>query len=265
LDEVDIDGATIAGNNIEMMELTGGCVCCSLAGEFEAAVDEILETVAPDAVVVETTGVAEADALVMDIEETLPRVRIETVAVLVDADVCARFPELGYTERAQIETADLILLNKTDLVAPDGLEAIRARLRDVNAGALLVETAYADVDPRLLLPGSPETATRRAGSPRETGGRDRHDHARLFAAFHWRPAGALDRRCLEQVVGDWPPEVYRAKGRLIVDNQWHLFNYVAGRWTLDPADAGEPALVFIGPGVDRHRAAIVGALEGCLE
>jgi len=51
-----------------------GCVCCSLLGEFEAAVDEIIATVNPDHIVVETTGVAEPDALVFDIQESLPQV-----------------------------------------------------------------------------------------------------------------------------------------------------------------------------------------------
>src|SRR5512132_169173 len=60
--EIAIDSKIVLGKNIRIAELGGGCVCCSLLGEFEAAVDEILATVAPDLLVVETTGMAEPDA-----------------------------------------------------------------------------------------------------------------------------------------------------------------------------------------------------------
>src|SRR5688500_15443255 len=63
--EIAIDSKIVAGKNVHMAELGGGCVCCALLGEFEAAVHEILATVAPERLVVETTGVAEPDALVV--------------------------------------------------------------------------------------------------------------------------------------------------------------------------------------------------------
>ena len=62
--EIAIDAKILQGKNVQMADLGGGCVCCSLLGEFEAAVDEIIATVNPDRIVVETTGVAEPDALV---------------------------------------------------------------------------------------------------------------------------------------------------------------------------------------------------------
>jgi G3E family GTPase len=67
--EIAIDTKIIQGKNVQMADLGGGCVCCSLLGEFEAAVDEIIDRVDPDNIVLETTGVAEPDALVFDIQE----------------------------------------------------------------------------------------------------------------------------------------------------------------------------------------------------
>src|SRR3989304_9553565 len=66
--KIAIDSQVIKGKNIDMVELRGGCVCCSLTGEFEAAIKEIIEKTKPDAIVVETTGVAEPDAVVIDIQ-----------------------------------------------------------------------------------------------------------------------------------------------------------------------------------------------------
>jgi len=67
-----------------MADLGGGCVCCSLLGEF-AAVDEIIATVNPDHIVVETTGVAEPDALVFDIQES-SAAWLDGVVTVADAD-----------------------------------------------------------------------------------------------------------------------------------------------------------------------------------
>jgi G3E family GTPase len=98
----------IEGKNVRIAELGGGCVCCSLLGEFEAAIGEIIEKVAPDKIVVETTGLAEPEALVFNIQEALPQCRLDGVISVIDADMLVRFPELGHTTRLQIE-ADILL------------------------------------------------------------------------------------------------------------------------------------------------------------
>ncbi|MCP4337989.1 MAG: GTP-binding protein, partial [Desulfobulbaceae bacterium] len=69
----------LQGENVSMVELDGGCVCCELTGEFEAAVEEVIKTVRPEIIVVEVTGVAEADALVYEVEDNLPQVRLDCV------------------------------------------------------------------------------------------------------------------------------------------------------------------------------------------
>lgn len=256
--EIGLDGDLLRGRDIDLMELAGGCVCCSLAGEFEAGVRELIERVRPEAILVETTGVAEADALVADIEDGLPEVRLDAVTVLVDADTARRFPELGYVERNQLEAADLVLVNKMDLASREDLDELRGRLREINPEARILESAHAHIDPRLVLP---ETGGRRGRrTARRDGGRD---HG--MQSFHWRPAGSIRRDCFERAVAQWPKTIYRAKGRLVIDGEPKLFNFVAGRWTLDRAGERDPALVWIGPDVNRHREFVIGALEDCLE
>src|SRR5438876_439898 len=73
--EIAIDTKVIEGKNVRIAELGGGCVCCSLLGEFEAAVKEIIEKIDPDVIVVDTTGVAEPEALAFNIQEALPQCR----------------------------------------------------------------------------------------------------------------------------------------------------------------------------------------------
>ena len=114
--EIAIDTKVIEGKNVRIAELGGGCVCCSLLGEFEAAVTEIIKKVAPEIIIVETTGLAEPEALVFNVQEALPECRLDGVVSVVDADMLVRFPELGHTTRLQMEGADILLLNKIDLV-----------------------------------------------------------------------------------------------------------------------------------------------------
>src|SRR5437762_11029212 len=130
--EIAIDTKIIEGKNVRIAELGGGCVCCSLLGEFEAAVNEIIERVEPEIIIVETTGLAEPEALVFDIQEALPQCRLDGVVSVIDADMLVRFPEIGHTTRLQIEGADILLLNKIDLIEPDQIEPLENKSHRIN-------------------------------------------------------------------------------------------------------------------------------------
>src|SRR4029077_14590218 len=138
--EIAIDTKVVEGKNVQIAELGGGCVCCSLLGEFEAAVNEIIETIAPERIVVETTGLAEPEALVFNIQEALPQCRLDGVVSVIDADMLIRFPELGYTTSLQIEGADILLLNKVDLVNPNQREPLEMKLRQINPIPAILRT-----------------------------------------------------------------------------------------------------------------------------
>src|SRR5438105_2819181 len=148
--EIAIDTKVIKGKNVRIAELGGGCVCCSLLGEFEAAVNEIIEKIAPEIIIVETTGLAEPEALVFDIQEALPRCRLDGVVSVIDADMLVRFPEIGHTTRLQIEGADILFLNKIDLVEPVQIEPLETKLREMNSTAAIVRTKRCRVDPELF-------------------------------------------------------------------------------------------------------------------
>src|SRR5206468_4202181 len=96
----------------------------------------------------ETTGVAEPEALVFDIEERLSRVRLDGVISIMDADGLLNFPSIGHTTRMQIESADLLLLNKVDLVLESDLLPLEEKLRRINeiAPILLTQCCHVDVD-----------------------------------------------------------------------------------------------------------------------
>jgi G3E family GTPase len=174
--EIAIDSRVIAGKNVQMIELAGGCVCCSLTGELEAAVVEIIDAVHPELIVLEATGVAEADVLVYEIEDNIPLVRLDGVVTIVDAYVTIKFPQMGYTTRTQVEAADIILINKIDLVSADELEQVEEQVRNYNRRATLFRSERCGLDTGLLF------------------GLGIRNGKHLFTATRWRiPDGDLHR------------------------------------------------------------------------
>jgi G3E family GTPase len=251
--EIAIDSQIVTGKNIQIAELGGGCVCCALLGEFEAAVQEILATVVPAWLVVETTGVAEPDALVLDIEDNLPAVRLDGVVTVADADAMVRFPQLGHTTRLQIEAADLLVLNKADLVSAAELEAARTTLARLQPAALILPTCRCQVDPDLLFGLTPGHRVR----PQH------HVHQPEFESVSYTTTARLDRSRFAAFVAGLHPTVYRAKGFVRFLTETCLFSFVAGRWEVEPFPVDDTALVFIGQHLTRHRAALLAALTAC--
>jgi len=253
--EIAIDSQIIEGKNIRIAELEGGCVCCSLLGELEAAVAEVIDTVHPDRIIVETTGVAEPDALIFEIQENVPQVRLDGVVTIADADAMVRYPSLGQTGRAQIEAADIVLLNKADLVSAEQGVEVTARLRQLNEDAPIIPTQRCQVDPDLLFGIS---QAHEVGPPQ-------HRHQLSIESFSYVSATMLERRCFEAFVERLSPAIIRSKGFVRFPEGTYLFNYVAGRWDLEAFAAKSTTLVFIGEHVTRHQADLVEMLKRCEE
>ena len=251
--DIAIDSQIIEGKNIRIADLGGGCVCCSLLGEFEAAVTEVIDTVHPDLIIVETTGVAEPDALTFDIQENLPRVRLDGVVTVADADAMVRYPRLGQTGRVQIEAADMIVLNKVDLVTAEQAAEVTARLRQLNEGAPVLPAQRCQVDPDVLF----------GLSHAHEVSRPRHRHQVGIESFSYVSTATLKRRCFEVFIAGLHPAVVRAKGFVRLPEGAYLFNYVAGRWDLEAFSEKPTTLVFIGEHVTRHEAEFSEALKRC--
>ena len=251
--EIAIDTKVIEGKNVRIAELGGGCVCCSLLGEFEAAVNEIIEKLAPERIVVETTGLAEPEALVFNIQEALPRCRLDGVVSVIDADMLIRFPELGHTTRLQIEGADILLLNKIDLVAPGQIEALETTLRQINPTAAIVRTVRCRIDPELLFG---------IGRERKIAPPD-HRHQSEFESFAFTSGKIFSRDYFERFANGLPASLIRAKGFIRFDDGVQLFNFVAGRWELEPFESDRTELVFIGNNIGAQREALLSALKNC--
>jgi G3E family GTPase len=272
--EIAIDAKVIEGKNVRIAELGGGCVCCSLLGEFEAAVNEIIAKVAPELIIVETTGLAEPEALVFNIQEALPQCRLDGVVSVIDADMLVRFPELGHTTRLQIEGADILLLNKIDLVDAQKIESLETKLREINSTAAIVRTERCTVDPDLLfgIGRSPREIRSRVMMPSAMSDISRgekkiappeHRHQPEFESFAFSSDTTLSPDCFERFANNLSANVVRAKGFVRLSNGTQLFNFVAGRWDLEPFETDRTELVFIGKNITAKKEEIVDALNKC--
>ena len=253
--EISIDSKIIAGKNVQMADLGGGCVCCSLLGEFEAAVIEIIDSINPDNIVVETTGVAEPDALVFDIQESLPTVRLDGVVTVIDADAIVKYPQMGHTTRLQIEAADTIILNKVDLVSEIELKGIEQILQSFNESASILPAKRCQVDVDLLF----GIVRDRIQEP------PHHIHQPEFESFSYTTSAILNSQCFEEFANSLGTDITRAKGFIRFELGTYLFNFVAGRWDLEQFEQDSMELVFIGKQVNTRKQEILERLKTCEE
>jgi len=183
----------------------------------------------------------------------LPEVRLDGVICIVDAYATVKFPHLGRVTRTQLEIADILLLNKMDLIEAHHIETVKQQMRQINDRAVVFQTIRCDIDPNRLFGLEVERQT----IPTE------HHHDVEFQSFTFTTEKRLDRQRFEVVAAGWPESVYRAKGFVRFLDGSHLFSYVVGRWDLEDLDAGKTELVFIGRDLAKDKEAILGRLREC--
>ena len=263
LGEVGIDGRVVTGLSAveKMVELSSGCLCCTIDDyRFDAAIQEIIDTAAPHLIVIESTGVAHPEPLVRRV--LAAGLGLDAIVTVVDAADVARHLRESGAVRAQIEAADFLVLNKTDLVPAAALDRTERRLARLNPRATRVRAERGAVDARLLFATGVGTL-RAVGADGEG-----HLAADGIETVSYRSARPLDRRRFERALAALPREVLRAKGvvRLAGQGRPCLFNYTCGRWDLDwlpVLDVGESQAVFIGRGIGGQAGRLRERLSAC--
>lgn len=169
LGELGIDAALLGQGARDYIELEGGCVCCQLADDLVESLEQLHRAVSPDRVIIETSGVA----LPWDVQLNLYRPPIDAwvgddlTCVVVNAEQVAAGRELEGTFADQLAGADLVLLNKLDLVGSASAQALEATLREFEPEAPILRSVHGRVDERLLFPPEPETGGEPAAARRE--------------------------------------------------------------------------------------------------
>ena len=141
--EIGIDGGFLKNSGIEIREMNSGCICCSLAGDFEASLRELLSTYEPNRVIIEPSGVGKlSDVLkaVSDVEKDLP-VESNSAVTVVDVKKCKMYMKnFGEFFNNQIQFANTIILSRTDLADNAKIEEALELIKKVNPKATIVTT-----------------------------------------------------------------------------------------------------------------------------
>lgn len=262
---IDIDKRLVQAVEDDVVSLANGCVCCSIQGDFVAAVQKVLKRdPPPERLLVELSGISEPGSVLRTFAvmgRSWP-VDLDGVVALVDAE---HFPEPGEPDymlaRDQIAAADLVVINKIDLVEPAALAAMRARIASYLPHARVVETREGRVPLEIVL----GIASGRERAPAR--GHDPGD----FETFTYVSSRPLSLERLREAATDLPPAVFRGKGVVFVDAQpdYEAVLQIVGRRARlsrgRPWGEREPRteLVFIGRAGSLDADAVRHSLDKC--
>ena len=142
--EIGIDNDLIIDADEEVFEMNNGCICCTVRGDLIRILDGLMKRKGKfDAIVIETTGLADpapvAQTFFVD-DDVQERTRLDSIVTVVDARHFLERVADSHEAEEQVAFADLILLNKTDLVTPEQLAEVELRIRQINAFATLRRT-----------------------------------------------------------------------------------------------------------------------------
>lgn len=214
--EVSIDAALVESADETSITLANGCICCSIAADLIGAVRDMLRRPnPPEQLVVEMSGIADPGSVLRTfsvMEKTWP-LHVDAVIALVDSE---HFPEEGAEHyvlaREQLVLADVVLVNKTDLVPRERVDRLRARIQGYVPTARVLETVEAEVPIELLL-GLDAARERPALDPAaKPASPDSHG----FSTFTYR-GGMMSLERLREETTELPPNVFRAKGIVHLD------------------------------------------------
>ena len=242
--EISIDADLIVSQDGNVLTLAGGCVCCSVGSDLMSALIELGErTPAPDMVLIETSGVA-LPAAVARSARLAPGIGIDAVVVLVDAETVrarAEDPYVGDTVCRQLQEADLLILNKLDLIDTTALASLQDWLSEQAPQARIVHARESQVPAELILGHHAQAEHFTMQGP---------DHSTAQPTFNQRPP--LSELARSERIGPAPAADTR---------------YESARYTLpSPLDTAAlaQALVAIRPGLLRFKGVMVDTQRGAV-
>jgi cobalamin biosynthesis protein CobW len=239
LGELGIDRALLGASGEAFVELEGGCVCCELSDDLVDTLQRLYDEVHPDRIVIETSGAA----LPFDTQLNFWREPVsewigdDMALVVVNAEQLHEGRDLEGTFQDQVSSADLLVLNKTDLVAGGdsaALDAVEARLREIEPEAPIVRTVQGRLDPDVAFP--PDAAEIDRSGPAPSSPPHHHEH---FASEVREVRAGASRAEIEELLGDG--RLLRAKGFVELDDgALHLVQLVGRRLEIERTEIVVP-------------------------
>ena len=153
--EISIDGGFLKDAGIQISEMSSGCICCSLVGDFGKALREVKEQFQPDRILIEPSGVGKLSDVIVAVENTvadIPDMKLNSFVTVADAGkVKVYMKNFGEFYNNQIESAGTIILSRTQKLTQEKLEAAVALLREKNPTAAILTTPWDQLDGKTVL------------------------------------------------------------------------------------------------------------------
>lgn len=287
---VGIDGATIRQTvSRDVVELTSGCICCTLKIDLIQTMKDLWERFAPHRVFIEATGVADPEAIISAFDDPLisGQYRVVKTITVVDADFWEAREAFGYVFGSQLACADLILFNKIDILEGQALPALLAEVREAAPDAVIIPSVHCAVDQEVIL-SLPETREIQphavgadallkayepssdlfrtapgsmAGAPAADRQGEASGNGYVSFSFEWD--APMDRALFDAFLKELPLNLFRIKGPVRFGEMTAMLNYVGGKaeWHAWPEDR-ETCLALIGWEVEQEQ--VLGRLKDCV-
>lgn len=270
--DINIDSKLIKSKTDKKLELTSGCICCSLKTlDIQEAIDQFVYPGSSiDYIIIEASGLAEPRDLALTLRTTIgQKVRLDGIVTLIDAENLEKNASEHNIARDQVLFCDFVIINKVDLVKKAKVKEIRQMVESFNPKVRILEATNGRIDIRLIL-DQDLYKTRAIQHPGEDHDHKDHVHSH-YSTFSWSSSQPLQPMKFQEFVNrKLDTNVYRAKG--IIDfglkghNRKYIFQLVGVRpeivwenWDIKP----ETSLVFIGQDLDDQ--AIKKQLEACVD
>jgi len=267
--EVGIDGSMLKNAGSDVVELTGGCICCTMKVDLNQTLKEIRREFNPRQIFIESTGVADPSMITgaFDDPELRDQMEVSRVITVLDIELWEARDYFGPIFFNQLRQADLILLNKIDIMDENKISQFLKEIHEMLPDAQVVPTIHCNVDPEIAL-------TDRTGIPQLVNINEfvhhQYDHESgeeaaqfPFISFTFRSRDVFDETCFDQFIVNLPWELFRMKGPVRFRDRTVLVNYVGGKkeWSAWDGEK-ETCLVFVGWSVGEEET--IHKLKNCL-
>jgi G3E family GTPase len=269
--KTDTDGVSLSGQSKMIEKLLDGCICCNKKSEVVQSMEKLI-ALKPDVIFIELTGVANPEEVADSLTEPalINSVYLEKVITLIDAEHILSYNslfesdrELVKTTRRQIEVADLLIVNKTDLVSESKKQKIYKALVKQNSTSRVFFSTYSNIDlsPLLNKLKSPEhiIKVRIKGEPHHHHSHHdyhKHTHSHSYSRINsitLKLPAQISSTEIETFLKRWKSNLLRAKGYLSLGDGTYLMQHVMKRVNWERSTySGDPYLVLIGIELDEE-------------
>jgi G3E family GTPase len=275
--EVGIDNQLVINADEEIFEMNNGCICCTVRGDLIRIIGNLMKRRNKfDHLVIETTGLADPAPVIqtffMD-EDVRSQTNLDAVVTVVDAKHIHQHWDADEAIE-QLAFADVILLNKTDLVTPTEIDELEQRIRSMNAMAKIYRTQDAQVEMDSILGVGAFDLSRALEIDPNFLGEDAHEHDETVGSVAIAESGALNferlNTWISELLRNQGPDIFRMKGILNIEGENNRFVFQGVHMLFDgradrpwkPTETRKNELIFIGRNLDETQ--LKAGFRACL-